>query len=342
MNKNKVAVMMGGKSPEYEISLISGREVVRNLAKTKYKVLPVIISRSGKKWQTVNPNKLLTLPDPLALKGTKQEYLKESESVRVTLDTLSKKVDIVFIALHGPFGEDGTIQGMLDFADIAYTGSGVLPSALAMDKSRFRKLLLAEKIPIPKYVSQRENSSDKQVSNVLGNPPYFVKPHNQGSSVGASYVRNKSDLKKALELAYRYSEIALVDEYLMGIEVTCGIIGNDNPIALPLVEIKPLKGEFFDYESKYTESGAEEIVPARISKKLTEMIQDMAVEVYKLIGCEGFSRVDFIIKKNRYPIVLEVNTIPGLTQMSLFPKAAKAAGFSYRKLLTKIIEYGNE
>lgn len=340
MKKISVVVLMGGKSPEFEISLISGREVVKNLDKTKYKALPVIISRSGTRWQSVSKSKLLSLPDPLKLEGTRKEYLKRSEGVRITLDTLRKMADVVFIALHGPFGEDGTVQGMLDFVGISYTGPGVLASALAMDKERFRKLLIAAKIPIPKYISIEKNTSYKQVSNVLGSPPYFVKPHNQGSSVGASSVRNRSDLRKALELAYRYSEIALVDEYLKGLEVTCGIIGNDKPIALPLVEIKPLMGEFFDYESKYRESGAEEIVPARISRKLTKKVQDKAIEVYKLIGCEGFSRVDFIIRHNRYPVVLEVNTIPGLTPMSLFPKAAKAAGFSYRELLTKIIEYG--
>ena len=140
-NKVKVAVLMGGKSPEYEISLISGREVVKNLDKTKFKALPVIISRSGTRWQSVSKSNLLSLPDPLKLEGTKKEYLKRSEGVGVTLDILRKKADVVFIALHGPFGEDGTVQGMLDFADISYTGTDALPSAIAMDKISYRKLL---------------------------------------------------------------------------------------------------------------------------------------------------------------------------------------------------------
>jgi D-alanine-D-alanine ligase len=173
----------------------------------------------------------------------------------------------------------------------------------------------------------------------LGGPPYFVKPSAQGSSVGASIVKNKSELSKAIKLALAYDKRVLVDEYVRGMEVTCAVIGNENPRALPLVEIRPLKGEFFDYESKYMESGSEEVVPARISKSLTKKVQDLSIKVYKAIGCRGFGRVDFILKKNKYPTILEINTIPGLTPMSLLPKEARAAGISYPKLLDKIIDY---
>jgi len=339
MKKLSVAVLMGGKSPEYEVSLVSGREVVRYLDRKKYEVLPIVISRTGKRWQMISSDKLLTLPDPLRLKGTIWEIIKKGEAETTELSQIEKQADIVFIAMHGPNGEDGSVQGMLELAGLKYTGPGVLASALGMDKLMFRKILKAEKIPVPKFVAFRKDDSLKIVFEKLGNPPYFIKPHNQGSSVGASIVKKKNGLSKALKLAFEYGDLALVDEYIVGKEITCGIIGNDKPIALPLIEIRPLKGEFFNYESKYTESGAEEIVPARISINLTKKVQDIAVKVYRAIGCKGFSRVDFILKNNRYPIVLEINTIPGLTPMSLLPKAAKAAGYSYSQLLYKIIKY---
>ncbi len=340
--KITVAVLMGGKTPEHEISLITGKEVVRHLSKSKYNVLPVVISRNGKKWQQVTTKKLLALPDPLKLRGTNKELLITSEGEIQSINQITEKLDVVFIAMHGPFGEDGTVQGMLELAGIVYTGPGVLASALAMDKAMFRKVMLSEKIPIPKYVTVEKGEPKSKVFRVLGNPPFFVKPHNQGSSVGSSIVKIKKDLNKALNLAYQYSEIALVDEYLEGKEITCGVLGNKHPTPLPLVEIIPKKGEFFDYDSKYTESGAEEIVPARISKKLERKIQRMAIDVYKAIGCRGFSRVDFIVRNNNQPVVLEVNTIPGLTPMSLLPKAAKTFGLSYPKLIDKIIEYALE
>jgi len=288
--KLKIAVLMGGKSPEYEISLISGREVMKNLDKDKYTPTPVIISKTGQGIEKV----------------------------------LHVAADIVFIAMHGPYGEDGRIQGMLDMAGIKYTGSGVTASAVGMDKLIFRKLMQAEGIPVARISTKF---------------PCFVKPHNQGSSVGASIVRSKKDLKKAVKLAKKYSGKIIIEEYLKGTEVTCAVLGNEKPIALPVIEIIPLKGKFFDYTSKYTESGSEEIVPARISKGLTKKVQNLAIKVYRTVGCRGFGRVDFILKDNKYPIVLEINTIPGLTPMSLVPKAAKAAGISYRSLLDKIIRY---
>jgi len=281
---------MGGNSSEYNISLISGKEVLRNLS-DKYIGVPIVVAKDGNEWLN---------------------------------NLLREKPDICFIAMHGLFGEDGKIQGMLDILKIKYTGSGVLASAVGMDKILFRKIMQAEGIVVPKLTSKF---------------PCFVKPHNQGSSVGASIVRSKKDLKKAIKLVKKYSRQVIIEEYLKGTEVTCAVLGNEKPIALPVIEIIPLKGEFFDYVSKYTESGSKEIVPARISQALTREVQDLAIRVYKAVGCRGFGRVDFILKDNKYPIVLEINTIPGLTPMSLVPKAAKTYGLSYSELLDKIIKY---
>ncbi len=306
-NKTKVLVLMGGKSSEHEVSLLSGKEVVKNLDKLKYEIIPLTISKDG-----------------------------------TGIEKISKiKPEVVFIALHGSYGEDGTIQGMLEVFEIPYTGPGVLASAIGIDKIVFRKLMKSEKLPIPKFIFLKKGDSVKSVSKMLGKPPYFVKPFNQGSSVGASPVKHISDLNKAINLAFKYSDTVLVDEYLDGLELTCAVMGNKKPVALPVIEIHPLKGNFFDYTSKYTDKGAEEIVPARISKELTKKIQDLAIRVYKAVGGKGFSRVDFMLKNGK-PIILEINTVPGLTPASLFPKAANSAGISYPQLLDKIIEYATE
>ncbi len=257
-----MVVVMGGKSPEHDVSMASGNEVVKQLDKNKYDIVPFVIPKSGKGIEKI----------------------------------LKTKANLVFVAMHGPFGEDGTVQGMLELFGIPYTGPGILASAIGIDKEMFRKIMQVEEIPVPELTSSF---------------PCFVKPYNQGSSVGASIARNKKELASAIKLARRYSDKVLIEEYLKGKELTCAVLGNDSPNALPVIEIVSLKGEFFDYESKYTDNGAQEIVPARISPELTKKVQDMAVKVYKSLGCRGVSRVDFILKDNKYPIVLEINTSPG-------------------------------
>jgi D-alanine-D-alanine ligase len=339
--KIKVAVLMGGKSEEHVVSLLSGRNVVASLNEKKYEVLPIVISKDGKRWQLTTRSLFLSLTNSLSPSGTANIILSKKTELNGREALNKKGVDIVFIALHGSCGEDGTVQGMLELAGISYSGSGVLASALGMDKTAFRKIMRVEGLPIPKYISVKRGENFKNIRKSLGRPPYFVKPFDQGSSVGASIVKKDKDLGKALKLAHQYSDTALVDEYIRGKEVTCAVLGNAKPIALPVVEIVP-KNEFFDYESKYTESGAEEIVPARINKRVTKKVQDLAVQVYKSLGCRGFGRVDFIIKDNAVPIILEVNTIPGLTPVSLLPKAARAAGISYSNLLTRILNYAVE
>lgn len=296
---------MGGKSPEHEVSLATGKEVVRNLDKKKYTVFPIILPR------------------------------KKSFSSQI----INCRPEVAFIAMHGPFGEDGTIQGMLELAGIPYTGAGVLASALGMDKIMFRKIMEREKISTPRYIVFKKGEKEAKIINKF-KFPVFIKPYNQGSSVGASICRQPVGLRKALELAFSYSNPILVEEYLPGLEVSCGVLGNEKPLALPIAEIVP-ENEFFDYEAKYTPGKSEEIVPARISKKLTKEVQNLATKVFQAIGCRGFGRVDMIIKNNQ-PMVLEINTIPGLTPVSLFPKEAAAAGISYSQLLDRLIELALE
>lgn len=301
MKKIKVTVLMGGKSAEHEVSLASGKEVLKHLSPQKYEAFQVLIDKQGQGWQTL----------------------------------VQQKPDVVFLALHGPFGEDGTIQGLLEFLGLPYTGSKVLASALGMDKILSRKIWQQAKIEVvPSFVLYENNPQHKFLKKWPY--PFVVKPYAQGSSVGVSVVHKKEELGKALNSAFSYGKKVVVEKYIRGMEITCGVIGSKKPLALPLVEIIP-KHEFFDYACKYTPGMSEEIVPARIDKKTTRKIQQMAVKAYKILGCQGFARIDGFFGNNDKIYLSEVNTVPGLTANSLLPKEAKAAGISFPQLLDKII-----
>lgn len=334
--KTRVAVIMGGNSSEHEISFLSGSNVVQSLDKSEYEILPVVISKTGK-WQLTSAESIKKISNPIDFKNTTKEIsLYKKSEIKNFRNSLSGKVDVAFIALHGKNGEDGSIQGFFETLGVKYTGSGVLASSLGMDKIMFRKMMEREKIPVPKYIVVKKGDNFKKIKKLLKRPPYFVKPSDQGSSVGASVVKKEKDLGKSLKLAHQYSDLALVDKLIKGREVTCAILGGIKPTALPLVEIVT-KNEFFDYDAKYSEGGAEEIVPARVGKRLTKKVQEISLAVYRALGCKGFARVDFIIEGNQNPYVLEINTIPGLTEMSLLPKAAKAYGIEYPNLIGRII-----
>ncbi len=311
MRKLNVAVLFGGRSAERKVSIATGARVIAELNRKKYSVIPIEIDSYGQFWKCRG---VKTTNYPQLLKKT--------------------KVDIVFIALHGPYGEDGTIQGLLDLIGVPYTGSGVLASSLGMDKVASRKLFEMARLKVPKYTIDEQKSPMK-----LGNLhwPLFVQPNNLGSAIGASIAKDGNSLKASLKLAHRHSNTVLVDEFIKGIEVTCAIIGNSRPTALPLVEIIS-KHDFFDYEAKYNPELVDEICPARIKKSLALKTKQAALTAYKIVNCRAFGRVDMIISGNDI-FVLEVNTIPGLTSVSLFPKAAKAAGISYSRLLDHIINY---
>jgi len=272
---------MGGESSEREVSLVSGKEVMKNLNREKYEV-----------WGIDVPGELSKLDEI--------------------------KPDIAFIALHGKGGEDGIIQKYLENRGIKYTGCEVKASELGMNKKNFLEMMRDNGIKIP-----------QQTKSI----PCVVKPNSGGSSIGVSIVREKYELKNAVNKAKKYDREILIEEYIEGREITGGILGND---VLPIVEIIP-KGDFFDYESKYNESGAEEICPAGLSEEMTKKVQEIVLKVFKIIGGKGFARVDMIIRKD-IPYVLEINTIPGLTPNSLLPKEARAAGISYPAMLDRIIE----
>jgi D-alanine-D-alanine ligase len=305
MKKLRVALLAGGFSAEREISILTGAMIAKNLDKKKYQVF---------------------LFDPA------RDLMKLVGALK------NKRMDVVFPALHGPLGEDGTIQGMLEIFSVPYVFSGVLASALAMDKDMAKKIFKKEKIPTPKYFifTYKNHISLKKVKF-----PCVVKPLTQGSSVGVTIAQKPSEFKKALKKALEFGPKAMVEEFIEGREVTAAVLGNAKPRALPLIEIKPKISQFFDYEAKYQKGGSEEICPAPINQILTKKIQDLAVKVHVALGCRGVTRTDLILHGSQ-PFVLEINTIPGMTETSLVPQAASAAGIKFPQLLDRLIELAFE
>ncbi len=300
--KKNILVLMGGPSSEHGISLKSGGEVVKNLDPQKYNILPLILP-------------------------------KNNHNLALHLKGVATNIDVCFIALHGSFGEDGKVQAVLESMGIKYTGSGVLASALGMDKIKSRQIFAQNGLTVPQTIVLQKG--EKIPTDIKF--PVVVKPNDQGSSVGVYIVKNSQELEKAIKEIFTMTNCVLVEEYLSGTEVTCALLGNENPKALPVIEIVP-KTEFFDLEAKYNADKCEEIVPARISEKLTKEVQNAAITAFKALGCKGIGRIDAIIKDDKV-YVLEMNTIPGMTPTSLLPKAAKAADLSFSKLLDQIIDF---
>lgn len=303
----KVAVLCGGPSPEHEVSLSSGENVFNALDRTKFEPELIVWGRDH--------------TPPLTVSGFKQ-------------------LDLAFIAMHGPFGEDGTVQAFLELLGVPYTGSGVVASRLGMDKVASKLLFQSAGIPTPEYrVAERADQGLKALEDL--NPPCVVKPSSQGSSVGVSIVRKKRHFKKAFAEAVRFDGRVIVERYIRGREINAGILGNQKPTALPLIEIVPKK-EFFDYEAKYDPALAEEITPAPLDQRTTRKMQETALEAYRTLGCRGFARVDMFLEDGGKGYVSEINTIPGLTENSLLPKEAKAAGIEFPQLLEMIINFALE
>lgn len=308
MTKLKVALLSGGISSEREISIKSGNQVYEALDKAKYDV---------------------TRYDPATDLG------------KLVAD--ASNIDMAFIVLHGPYGEDGTVQGLLDLLHIPYQGSGVLGSALAMDKWSSKRLYKEAGLPVPRFKALARGQPF-HVDALADDPgfPLVVKPRFGGSSIGTSILQAPERLPEALELAFQYGSHIIVEAYLEGTEITGGVLGNDELQLLPIVEIIPESDyKFFDYKAKYTAGATREICPARISEKLSRRAQSYAASAHQALCCRGYSRTDMIIHNGTIH-VLETNTIPGMTPVSLFPLAAKTAGISFSQLLDRLIELALE
>ena len=298
-------MLRGGRSSEHEISLESARSVIDGLDPDRYEVVPIDIPREGP-W----------LLDP-------------AEAARF---------DVVFPVLHGPFGEDGSVQGLLELADVAYVGAGVAASALAMDKDLFKAVMRDKGIPVARSLTLRDGEAAESPFGF----PCVVKPARLGSSVGISMVGSEDELPAALKLAFAHDEKILLEELLDGVEVECSVLGNADPIASVPGEIVPLASDWYDYEAKYAAGGMELVLPPRVSAEATARVQELAVAAFVASDCEGMARVDCFVRPDGQVVVNELNTIPGFTTTSVYAKLFGASGISYPELLDRLVELALE
>jgi len=332
----KIAVFMGGTSAERDVSLVSGAAVVKALREGGHEALAIDPAVG---FVPLSDDELLAITE-VEQAPPDDDKLKKLTNAKISETIQSpelKKVDVIFLILHGGVGEDGTVQAMLDLAGIPYTGSGVLGSSIAMDKLISKKLFIADGVPTPDYfVLHRDkdyeiNSMDIKIQSKLGYPA-IIKPSTQGSSVGLSLVKGRIDLIKALELGFHYDSELLIERYIAGRELSVSMLGER---ALPIAEIIPKSG-FYDYEHKYTNGLTEYVCPAKMPDALTAKIQAEAIKAFQTLKCSGFGRVDFRLAEDNTFYCLEVNTLPGMTSHSLVPKAAKAVGIEFPQLAEKI------
>ena len=323
----KVAVLMGGRSSEREISLRTGQGVAQALRNLGHDVTSVdaadgAVLPAGKE-ESSAPKREVVLKQPV------------SSMLTAVMSPAVRDSDVVFIALHGTYGEDGTIQAALELAGKVYTGSGVLASAVAMDKAMSKRVFEREAIPTPHWIVLESGVPGRTIdTSLLGGFPLIVKPNAEGSTVGLSIVKHPSELDAALEIAGRHDHQILVEQYIEGRELTVAVVGEE---AFPIVEIKPKSG-FYDYEAKYTKGKTEYICPAVLDKELGRHVRELAVECAAALGCRGVVRVDFRLSEEDEANVLEVNTVPGLTPTSLVPMAAAAKGLTYDQLVGRMVD----
>jgi len=384
MEKLRVGILFGGRSGEHEVSLLSAASVLNAIDKEKYDVVPIGITKEGR-WLTaehaenllagklqIEPRNLragdpdMTEPAAVLHRGEAAVFPPEpvhrdkglvpfqadASPLRRASDR-AINVDVIFPVLHGTFGEDGTIQGLLELADIPYVGAGVLGSAAGMDKDIMKSLFMAAGIPIVKHVTilrsaweKDRKKTEKLVSSKL-KYPVFVKPANLGSSVGISKAHDRHELGSAIEEAARFDRKIVIEEGVGGKkekarEIECSVLGNDEAQASIPGEIVPIK-EFYDYNAKYLDEGSKLIIPAKLTKTQTRKVQAMAVQAFKAVDCSGLARVDFLMDPKTGKIYLnEINTMPGFTSISMYPKLWAASGLEYSDLIDRLIQLGIE
>jgi D-alanine-D-alanine ligase len=370
--KLRVGILFGGRSGEHEVSLLSAASILKAIDRKKFEVVPIAITKTGQWLSNGVAQTFLEGKEHISIeaKPPNQEGLSEATLLAIQQtstamptvrlqDSLQSQCDIVFPVLHGTFGEDGTIQGLFELANIAYVGSGVLGSAAGMDKDAMKRLFLAAGLPIVKHSTilrtAWESAPRKTVAVIEARLKYplFVKPANLGSSVGISKVHNRKELTPALKLASKFDRKIVIEEGVAGSgksrstkparELEVAVLGNDNPKASVVGEIVPGK-EFYDYEAKYLSDGSIPIIPAKITAAESKQIRAMAIEAFRACDLAGLARVDFLMEPDgkRRIYVNEVNTLPGFTSISMYPKLWQASGLSYPDLIGKLIELGLE
>jgi D-alanine-D-alanine ligase len=358
--KLRIGLLFGGRSGEHEVSLTSAASVIKALDPAKYEVIPIGITRSGSWRVGIAPERLLApggrspAPERLlpAVIETGAPVLASADPTSPQLVPLNStspgsedrpRLDVILPVLHGTFGEDGTVQGLLELAEIPYVGAGVLASATGMDKDIMKKLFRDAGLPVVPWVlvlrSEWEGNPSR-VRKLVGKKiryPLFVKPANLGSSVGISKVHIARELAPALNLAARYDRKILVEKAVNAREIECSVLGNEHPEASVPGEIIPVN-EFYDYEAKYLKEGSQAIIPAKLTRAQTKRVRELAIGAFQAIDCAGMARVDFLLDRKTGKIfVNEINTIPGFTPISMFPKLWEATGVPYAQLLDRLI-----
>lgn len=337
--KMRVGILFGGKSAEHEISLQSARNVIKAMDREKYDIILLGIDKQGR-WR------LGDNPDQFPMKEEKESLTlvpggSGGDLLRMPSGETVGRIDVIFPVLHGPFGEDGTVQGLLKLADIPFVGSGVLGSAVGMDKDVMKRLLRDAGISIAGFktvYSHEQDELDYEVIRKRFGVPFFVKPANMGSSVGVHMVHDSAGFASALRDAFLFDSKVLIEEYIESREIECAVLGNENPAASVPGEVLP-SHEFYSYEAKYVdEKGAVLEIPARLSEGTTQKIQELSVRAFKAICCEGMARVDCFLKPDETVVVNELNTIPGFTSISMYPMLWEASGISYSALIDRLIE----
>jgi D-alanine-D-alanine ligase len=350
MAKVRVAVVMGGRSSEHDVSLDSARSVLDALDPARFETVTVEIGRDGR-WELGS--------------GSRGELERDGRSAVETLPVPTSRVpeslagvDVVFPVLHGPFGEDGTVQGLLELANVPYVGAGVTASALCMDKDLFKAVLRDKGIPVTKSVTllrrriadarakpaHPESGAASGALDGFENPfgfPVFVKPARLGSSVGITKARSEDELRAGIELAFQHDEKVLVEEFVRGVEVECSVLGNDEPIASIPGEIVA-NADWYDYSSKYDEGGMDLVIPPRVSEEAIERVQELSVAAFRVTDCEGMARADCFVREDGEVLVNELNTIPGFTATSVYAKLFEASGIPYEELLERLVQLALE
>ncbi|MGD8623852.1 MAG: D-alanine--D-alanine ligase family protein [Anaerolineae bacterium] len=355
--KIKVGLIFGGRSGEHEVSLMSAQGVMNAIDREKYQVVPIGITKEGRwlasgdpmkalasgSFEESNPATLLAEPSQKGLMRLEHRHQERAiKAVQVS------EIDVAFPILHGPYGEDGTVQGLLELAGIAYVGAGVAASAVGMDKILFKDIVFAHDLPIVPYLAIKrkewERSPDETVARIEAEIGYdcFIKPANLGSSVGISKAHDQAELRAALDDASRYDRKLLVEQAVDAREIEVSVLGNDEPLASVPGEVVP-SNEFYDYAAKYLDGESDLLIPAPIPEELAGQIRKLAVEAYLAIDCAGMARVDFLLDRQSGRVYLnEVNTLPGFTPISMYPKLWEASGVSYPELISRLIELALE
>jgi D-alanine-D-alanine ligase len=349
----RVAVLLGGKSAEHEVSLQSAKNVIEAIDRVRYEPVPIGIDKTGS-WFLCEPDDFLENPDDprrVRLKCRERDRLAfvpgepKHPLVRLADGEPIGPVDVVFPVLHGPLGEDGTVQGLLKTAGVAFVGAGVLGSAVGMDKAVMKRLLTDAGIPVARYHTaawhERDRLAFDRVSADLG-LPLFVKPANLGSSVGVSRVEDREGFERAVTEAFRFDLRVLIEEFVPGREIECSVLGNQRTAASLPGEILP-RHAFYSYEAKYIdENGAGLVIPADLPGEAVERIRALAMEAFQALWCEGMARVDCFLMESGEVVINEINTIPGFTRISMYPKLWGATGVSYSELIHRLIQLGIE